>query len=743
MKKVSMNKKMLCFLLSVGCVAALAGCGDKGKEGSSQKENGGSGKDYVYTAEYQSVDIKDMGNMTVNNDTVYFVEGNYNEETEEYKQTVKSIKIGETEPSEIPITLETNSYMNSLYVDTDGNFLTVLNVTEGEGENSIQKYFLKRYGMDGTELTSVDISDLGKDEEYFYIQYMAVDSESNIYLTSGESCIWILDKDGNQIGKISTENWINSMFTLPNGKVAVSYWGNEGNAVLSEIDAAAKSFGKNYKNVPDANNGYVAGGENTIIGSNGNYVYSYDISNETSEELFSWINCDINGDNIRSVFMMEDGRIFAVSQDWSEEETKTEFIYLTKKPAAEVTQKETLTLGSMYVDTNVKKNVIQFNKTNEKYRIEVKEYATDDWEAGLSQLNNEIVSGNGPDIIDLSFGNAQLYIAKGILADLTPYVDADLNRGDYVEKAFNAYENDGKLYGIVPAFSVLTVMGKTSDVGEQQGWTIDDVMALIDSKPEGTELFAYCSKDTILYYMCNMSMDSFINWETGECTFNDGYFEKVLEFANRFPKEVEYNEDDESVPSRIQSGKLLLQEIGISDMQSYQMYKEMFGEPVTFIGFPSNGGTGSYINTSGALGINAKTAHMDGAWEFLKSFLTEEYQTEDVQWNFPVLRSALDAKFEEDMTPEYTEDENGQQIEQPKTTWGYDDFEVEIYAAKQEDVDAVKALIDSVDGVVNNSEEISNIITEEAAAFFEGQKSAKDVADIIQSRVKIYVNENR
>ena len=39
--------------------------------------------------------------------------------------------------------------------------------------------------------------------------------------------------------------------------------------------------------------------------------------------------------------------------------------------------------------------------------------------------------------------------------------------------------------------------------------------------------------------------------------------------------------------------------------------------------------------------------------------------------------------------------------------------------------------------------EITNIITEEAEAFFKGQKSVADVAGVIQSRVQVYVNENR
>ncbi len=741
MKKKSICKKLLCLLLSVGCIGSLAGCGGK-EDGTSKTGKEEKGKDFVYTAEYQSVDVGDIGTMIIKNGTVYYVEGNYNEETDTFKQEVKSLKIGETQATVLPIEVEQNSYINCLYIDEEGNFLTVLNTSEGE-EEITENYFLKRYAQDGSELQSQDITEMGKEMESFYIQYLAADSDGNIYLAIGDNEVRILDKDGKQTGRLTTESWLNSMFTLPNGKVAVTYWGNEGNTVLAEIDAETKKLGKTYQNLPDVYNGFTAGEENTIIGSNGNGVFSYNMETESNEELLNWVNCDINGDDVRTIAMLEDGRILAISQNWDEEEAKTEFIYLTKKAASEITQKETITLGALYLDSNVKKNVINFNKTNEKYRIEVKEYSEDDWEVGMTQMNNEVVSGNGPDIIDLSFGSTDMYIAKGILEDLTPYVERDLKREDYVENVFSAYEVGGKLYGLVPSFTILTVMGKTSDVGEKQGWTIDDVMALMNSKPEGTELFNYCSKETILYYMCHMSLDSFINWETGECSFDDGYFEKILEFANQFPKEVEYNEDDESVPSKIQGGKLLLQEIAISDMQSYQMYAKIFGEPVTFIGFPSNGGTGSYINVTGALGINAKAENKEGAWEFLKSFLTEEYQKEDIEWYFPVLKSALDAKFEKDMTPEYTEDENGQKIEQPKTTWNYDDFEVEIYAATQEEVDAVKALIDSVDGVAGYNEEIGNIITEEAAAYFEGQKTAKDVADIIQSRVKIYVNENR
>jgi len=35
------------------------------------------------------------------------------------------------------------------------------------------------------------------------------------------------------------------------------------------------------------------------------------------------------------------------------------------------------------------------------------------------------------------------------------------------------------------------------------------------------------------------------------------------------------------------------------------------------------------------------------------------------------------------------------------------------------------------------------IITEETSAYFEGQKTAEETADIIQNRIQVYVNENR
>lgn len=61
----------------------------------------------------------------------------------------------------------------------------------------------------------------------------------------------------------------------------------------------------------------------------------------------------------------------------------------------------------------------------------------------------------------------------------------------------------------------------------------------------------------------------------------------------------------------------------------------------------------------------------------------------------------------------------------------------------QEQVDKVVSFILSIDKCYYYNEDIINIVNEEMDAFFTGQKSAQEVAKIIQNRAQIYVNENR
>ncbi len=58
-----------------------------------------------------------------------------------------------------------------------------------------------------------------------------------------------------------------------------------------------------------------------------------------------------------------------------------------------------------------------------------------------------------------------------------------------------------------------------------------------------------------------------------------------------------------------------------------------------------------------------------------------------------------------------------------------------------DEIQTVLNYLDTVNQIGNYNDSVRNIIFEEAAAYFSGQKTAAEVADIIQSRVQIYVNE--
>ncbi len=327
-----------------------------------------------------------------------------------------------------------------------------------------------------------------------------------------------------------------------------------------------------------------------------------------------------------------------------------------------------------------------------------------------------------------------------------------INKDDYLENILKAYEWDGKLCGLIPRFYISTSMAKVSQVGDVTGWTLEEMLDFAETK-EPEQLFQGSTRDGIFYYCIYNNIDEFINWETGECMFTGEGFIRTLEFAAKFPEEYNYNEEEEreGIASQIRNDKILLMQNSISSVQEYQMMNGMFGEKIAFLGYPNSERKGNLIQpTGGCMGLSSKSDKKDGAWEFMKTMISKEYQDSFSDergggWGFPVRKDALEKQFEKDMAPEYYEDENGEKVEQPKTTWGWDDFEMEIMAATQEEVDGVKALIVSAEKLPGNSndEQLTNIITEESAPFFKGQKTAKDTAAVIQNRIQIYVNENR
>ena len=730
----------LCMVLGFGFSAC----------GSSEKAEEVKTPEFVYTAEYKDMpEGVNSYNAKLAGGKIYYTKGIFDEATQMYTENFYYMDLVTGEEAQIPFQKEENEYVTSFSVAEDGSLYILGNsfTYEEESGNSTNAFKLTKCMTDGTVVYEIDLSDLLAGEENSYIQNMQIDKDGNIYLTNGDSKIWLLNKDGVQTGIIQVDNYINTMGVTKEGTVIVTMYGAEGIEV-KEVDFAGKAFGQPITGLASGNgNMMIAPGlEQGLMVSNGSTLLSYDMVSKTSTEILQWINSDINYNNIRAFSALSEDQLAVVTERYSQDGSTSEIIILTKKPYDSVTEKTILTYGTLYSDDRIIEKIIDFNKTNEKYRIEVKEYGIDDWEQAQVQMNADILSGNGPDIFSLSYGaSIESYINKGVFEDLNQYLEKDtlIKKEDYLENVLNAYEVEDKLYAIMPSFTIGTIMGKSSLIGDRESWTIQDLIAFAKEQPEGTKIFEYATKDSILSTLLMYNVEEYIDYKTGECSFDSESFIQILEFANQFDKEFVWDENAPSTPSLIAENKLTLVNTNFSDVLSFQAYQKMFGEEVTFIGYPTSSGKGSVLESNGStLAINAKAKNKEGAWEFVRIFMLEDYQN-SLDWGFPILKSALEDNFQEAMKEESWTDETGTEVVQPKTTWGWNDFQVEIYAATQEEVDEIRDLIMSIDKVSSYDQQIQSIVAEEAAAYFEGMKTAPEVATIIQSRIQIYVNESR
>ena len=280
------------------------------------------------------------------------------------------------------------------------------------------------------------------------------------------------------------------------------------------------------------------------------------------------------------------------------------------------------------------------------------------------------------------------------------------------------------------------------------GWTFEDFKKLLDEKGKDVRPFYSENKSDMLYSLAWNATTDFVDWTTGECSFDSQDFKDILEICNRgTDEEMDYNEDSPSMPKLIQEGKILFNE-GSINLEEIQVDKALFQDDITFIGYPDAEKQGSYFSLNTNLGLYSKSDVKDGAWEFIRTFMTKEYQGKQVStgyyWNSPSRKDALELSNQIAMATEKFTDEYGNEHEPVESTTGWDgDFDVKIGPSSQEDVDMFMDLINNTKKINAYDDSVLNIIIEESKAYFSGDKSVDETADVIQNRVKTYVNENR
>ena len=155
---------------------------------------------------------------------------------------------------------------------------------------------------------------------------------------------------------------------------------------------------------------------------------------------------------------------------------------------------------------------------------------------------------------------------------------------------------------------------------------------------------------------------------------------------------------------------------------------------------------------TGGVAISSACREQDAAWSFVRKLFTADYQRNRMYYGLPSNAAVFNERLKDVMTVSYQTDENGQplldengeKIVEPKATyWGNDGEQYTIDVMTQAQADQVMALYNSIHELNGSNDAIYNIVTEEAGAYFAGQRSLDDVAAIIQNRVGLYVAEQK
>lgn len=432
---------------------------------------------------------------------------------------------------------------------------------------------------------------------------------------------------------------------------------------------------------------------------------------------------------------------------------------------AEIAKKQILTLGGVSLEEDMLAAIVEFNKQSEKYTIEVRDYApsiewteegaSDTYYDAVTRLYLDVMANKAPDMLVAKDVNLDVFAEKGIIADLSPFLEKSeaVGREDVFESVLNAHVKNDILCTIPAYFTVTTVVGRAAELGETPGWTLDEMLAYAGKYPDA-DIYSRINRSTLLHYSIRADMDSYVDFESGECYFDTTEFKEVLEFAASYSDAVDFTKSEAEV---LANHEALLSMQTFGQPQDWQISEMKFAEPICAIGFPTSNSNGILADGGKGVCISANSPYQDGAWSFIEFLLSEEQQQKYVKeklyiydMQFPMRHSAFDAMMEAVMTPDYLCDEAGNilldgetPMELPKASVSSGSGVYEIYAMSQEEADRLLSMIDHIDGLMAYDQQLLKIVFEEVAPYFEGKKTADEVMDIIQNRAQIYMKENR
>lgn len=722
-----LTQVLLLSVVTALCVACMAGCGKKQEAAGEDEEK------YMFVPTIESFDLPTntypSGEIVVEDGKYKFMTSEYDEKTEESKNYFITCNPDGSDMKTVTIQEASNPNSYPLHWSADDNGGLTIYYSCFDEKSEKDNLSMAKYDGDGKMLESAILSELNDNKGADYISSIFVADDGKI-IVGGDTGLYVLGSDGKYKGKINSNNWINGIIKLGDGKLCCTTYGETG-MVAKEIDAEALKLGDELKDVPDGATLWHDNGDGTYYIATYEALYKYNLREQKNEEILKWTDADLF--NVSPSYfepVSEDSyRIIATNYE-SENITKIETVTITK--ILDDGSRKEIVLGSLYSDFTLEGVIRQFNTSNADYRIKTINYTDEygEWDTAVEKFKNDIAEGK-LDIVNI----CQLESIVGAIdtsayEDLNTYIDKDseINREDYYANIFDAMLDNGKLYSLSPTFTIETLGINSKYSGGKTSWNMDDVLALADKMNNNT-FMGTMSSQMVLSQMAMLNT-RFLDMKNGTCDFDNDDYVKLLEFASKFPAEINYDEEIDDFKD-MQDEKMVLTPLFISDFDSLQVYDKAMNDNMEVIGFPTTDGTqGNVINFSIGYGIASKCQDKEGAWKFLRLLLLDDFQDMEYLNGFPIKKDCFDkvaARLKERGS---------------SGGWSSGGVVIEIEGVRDEDIELVRNMIPTLTHTSTYNDEVMNIIYEEADPVFQSGKSPAEAASVTQSRVNLYIAEH-
>ncbi|MEA4824019.1 MAG: hypothetical protein VB111_07895 [Clostridiaceae bacterium] len=614
--------------------------------------------------------------------------------------------------------------------------------------SSYVSHTLVRLDNTGTELARADVTELyGENGEAFTNPVAVQDGEGTAWLYAGGR-LAAYGADGKRRLSVAVTG-VTALARLSDGRAAAAVARPDG-AVMCICDADTRNgFSQTYST------GYtrLAPGDSVYdLYLYGSDAAGFTLSDASVTRLFAFSDADAIAEEITALASGLSGGEPTLCYAYNDGGTLS--LRILRRATAEE-RKTVLTIGVTGNNRDLKAAILRFNMQSADYRVELADYSvynTDDgWREGEDRLHLDMIAGKCPDMLELRYLPYKSYMDKGLLLDLSAYVDGDTELGGILPNIRVLWEYKDKLAGISPRFLISTMSALPEVVGNRadDGLRVEEFAMLLDENPGVIQPVANIPRAKAFDFFAFTVQAAFVDYENGVCDFENEGFYKILELCARFPETIE--DLEESAVDRLLDGRALLKMEAYSSVDSYQISCQTLDGGLTVTGYPSEDGVGTIAQVMELYGITTACERPDAAWAFLHFLITDDESYFQVlgsdngihryhyipAWEKPYADMLAEAQVN------YYNIVDGVRVEQARTRYTRDNTYHYIYAATPEIITTFDALVRSIRYGDYRDNTILDIIYDELPAYYAGVRTCEETAALIQSRVSVYLAEGQ